>query len=67
MFRGDEIDIMDVSHILQFEIPFTKFFRREVLAVPLMCNVVVLAEDTSEIAAGEEDRARAIMTLDTGF
>lgn len=31
----------------------------------LMCNVVVLAEDASEVAAGEEDAAASIVALKT--
>lgn len=64
MFRRDQIDIMHVPDLLQLEIPLPQLFRRETEPVPLVRNIVVLAEDAAEIAAGEEDAAAAIVALD---
>jgi hypothetical protein len=70
------------ADFLQLHVPLGELFGRQVEAVALMGDVVVLAEDlvmsvlfakasstsctyASQIAAREEDAARAIMALQT--
>lgn len=63
MLRGDEIDIMNMADILQFEIPLRQFLGRQVEPIPLMGDVVVLAKCTSQITPGEEDGTTTVMAL----
>src|SRR5689334_345775 len=44
MFWCDEIDVVASPCVLQFHVPLTKFFRCQVKAIALVCNVVVLTE-----------------------
>ena len=67
MLRRDQVDVVDIADLLQFDVPFGKLFGREIEAVPSVGNVVVLAEDASEVAAGEEDGPGAIVALDAGL
>ena len=64
VLRRDQVDIVHLAHILQLDIPSGQLLRRGVEAVALVRNVVVLAEDAAEVAAREEDGARAIVALD---
>lgn len=63
MLRGDQVDIVYLSHILQLHVPFGQLFRGSVEAIALVCDVVVLAEDAAEVASREEDGARAVVAL----
>lgn len=63
VLRGDEIDIMNMADILQFEIPLRQFLGRQVEPIPLMGDVVVLAKCTSQITPGEEDGTTTVMAL----
>lgn len=56
---------MDIPNLLQLDVPVPEVFGRQILAVALMGNVVVLAKDTAEIAHAEEDGTAAIVALDT--
>ena len=67
MLRRDEVDVVDSADVLELHVPFSKLLGREVEALPLVCNIVVLAEDAAEVAAREEDGARAIVALDAGL
>lgn len=67
MLGRDEIDIVHIANFLQFDIPLSQLLGRQIEAVPLMGNVVVLAEDATEVAAREEDGSGAIVTLDAGL
>lgn len=49
--------LMYIADILEFYVPVRKLLRCNIESIPLMGNFVVLAEDTSQITAGEEDRA----------
>ena len=63
MFGGDEIDIVASSNILKLHVPLSKFLWSEIEAIALMSDVVVLAEDATQVAAGEEDATGPIMAL----
>ena len=58
---------MHPTHLLQLDIPLPQLLGRETKAVLLVRDIVVLAEDTSQITSGEEDGARAVVALETGF
>jgi hypothetical protein len=47
MLGRDEIDIVNVPHILQLDIPISKLFWCQIKPVSLMSDVVVLAENAS--------------------
>jgi hypothetical protein len=49
VFRRDEIDVVNVPHLLELHEPFAKLLGREIEAVPLMSNLVILAKDAPEI------------------
>ncbi len=51
MLRGYEVDIVDSANFLQLHVPFSKLFGGEIEALPLMGDIVVLAEDAAEVAA----------------
>ena len=55
MFWRDEIDIVHLAHFLQLDIPFRQLFRCDIKAVPLMGNVMILAEHASQVAARKEN------------
>ena len=55
MLWGNQIDVVHIANILQFDIPLTKLFGRQILTIPLMSNIVILTKDTPKIAAREED------------
>lgn len=57
MLRRDQIDIVHHSHILQLHIPFGQLFRCGIKAIALVRDLVVLAEDATKVASGEEDGA----------
>lgn len=67
MLRRHEIDVVYAAHILQFEHPLRQLLRREIEAVPLMRDVVVLTEYASQIATGKKHGAGTIVALNTGF
>ena len=67
MFRGDQVDVVYLSHILQLHIPLGQLFRRSVKAIALVRDVVVLAEHAAEVASRKEDGAGAVVALYAGF
>lgn len=67
MLRRDQVDVVHLAHILQLHVPFGQLFRRGVEAVAAVRDVVVLAEDAAEVAAGEEHGAGAMVALDAGL
>ena len=67
MFWCDEIDIVHSSNILEFDHPFSKLFWSQVESFSLMGNVMVLAEDASQIATREEYATAPVMTLYAGL
>jgi hypothetical protein len=44
MLRGDEVDVVAFPHVLEFHIPFGELLRREVEAISLVGDVMILAE-----------------------
>jgi hypothetical protein len=58
MFRGHQVDVVATA-ILEFEHHGGQPFRRRGRPPQLPTDFEVLAEDTAQIAAGEEDRPRA--------
>ncbi|KAG7143191.1 hypothetical protein HYQ46_007521 [Verticillium longisporum] len=67
MFRCDKVDVVNASHILQLQIPLAQLFGCQVLAVSLVCDIVVLTEDTSQVTSRKEDSTAAVVSLDAGF
>jgi hypothetical protein len=51
MLGSDQVNIVNISYILQLDVPFAKLLRGEIESVALMCDVVVLAEDAAKVAA----------------
>jgi hypothetical protein len=52
-----------ISNVLELDVPFAQLFRCQIESILLMSDVVILAEHTAQITAGEEDTARAIVSL----
>lgn len=67
MLRRDQVDIVYLAHILQLHVPLGQLLRCRVEAVALVRDVVVLAEDAVEVAAGEEDGPGAVVPLYAGL
>lgn len=67
LFRGDEVDIVHLPHVLQLDEPFTELFRSQIEPAADVGNVVVLAEDAAEVAHAEEDGAGTVVSLDARF
>lgn len=44
MFGGNEIDVVAITHVLKFQVPFGELFRREVEAVALVSDVMILTK-----------------------
>ena len=63
VLRCNQVNIVHVAYILQLDIPLAKLFRRQILAISLMCYVVILTKHTSKIAAGEEDRTGSYISV----
>lgn len=51
MLWRDEIDVVDIANLLKLQVPFGKLLGRKIEAVPLVGNVMVLAEDAAEVTA----------------
>ena len=65
--RGrDEIDIA-AAVILQFEHRLGQLLDCDWVALPMMADIEVLAEDTAQIAAGEENRAGTVAANQYAF
>ena len=62
---GDEIDIVDIAKILQFEEPVSKLLRRQILAIALVWYVMILTKHAPQITSREEDCATSIVPLNT--
>lgn len=67
VLRSDEVDVVDAADLLQLDVPLAQLLGCQVLAIALMGNVMVLAKDAAEIAAGKEYRATSIVPLDAWF
>jgi hypothetical protein len=67
MFRCDKIDIVHLPDFLEFDHPDTKLFWSQVESFLLMSNIMVLAENASQIAPREEYAPAAVVALDTGL
>jgi hypothetical protein len=63
MLRRDQIDIVHLADILQLDVPLCKLFGRDVEAILLMGDVVILAEHAAWIASAGEDTSTSMMTL----
>jgi hypothetical protein len=57
----DEVDVM-TANLLKMKHSVCQIFILDFLSSPLVSNRPVLAEDTAEVAIGEEDGARSIST-----
>jgi len=66
MVGSDEVEIVDAAS-RQREGLFEQFVRGQDPALMSVRNLVVLAEEASAGAAGEEDGARALMTSEAGL
>ena len=55
MVRRDEIDVMHIPHLLQFQHPVRKLFGCEIKALPLVRDVVILAKDATQTTTAEEN------------
>jgi len=62
----DEVDIM-AAHILESDHHFRQIFILNFFSLALMGDGPVLAEDTTKIAVGEEDRSRPIISNQRHF
>jgi hypothetical protein len=51
VLRSDQVDIVDIPDVLELDIPFGKLFGSKILTVPLVCNIVVLAEYATKITS----------------
>ncbi len=51
MLRRYEIYVVDLSNVLQFDIPLSKLLRCKILAVALVSNIMILTKDASQIAS----------------
>lgn len=67
VFRRNQVDVVYLSYVLQLYVPVAQLFWGQILTIPLMCDIVVLAEYASKIAAGEEYGTTAVVALYTGF
>jgi hypothetical protein len=67
MLRRYKVDVVYAADLLQFDVPLGQFVGVQVEAILLMCYVMVLAEDTSQIASREEDTSTAISSLNAGL
>jgi hypothetical protein len=65
VFWRDEVDIMYISHLLEFDVPLRQFFRGQVEAVSLVRNIMVLTKDTAQIASRKKDRPASMVPLYT--
>jgi len=59
----NQVDVVHIADVLQLDVPFRELLRRDVEPILLMSDVVILAEDTSEVAAAEEHTAASIVPL----
>ena len=67
MLRGNEVDIVNPSDRLQFEVPFREFLWCQIETVHFVRNVIILAEAAPQITARKKDAARSVVTLKAGF
>lgn len=63
MLGSDQVDVVHTSRILQFDVPLGQLLWRKVKAIALMRNIMVLTEGTAKIAAGKEDGAATVVSL----
>ena len=63
MGRGDELDVLR-AHRFELPVFFAELIGRDDLADIARRDVVILAKDTAQVAAAEEDRTRAAGTAD---
>ena len=64
MLRRHKINIMHAPYILQLDIPLRQVLGRQMKAILLMRDIVVLAKDTPQVTAGEEDAAAPVVALE---
>lgn len=64
VLRGDKIDVVSRPDLLQLDEPLAQLFGREAEPFLLVRDVMVLAEGAAQVAHGEEDGSRAVMSLD---
>jgi len=67
MLRGYQVNVVDASQILQLDVPLSQFFGRQMEAVSLVCDIIVLAKDATQVASTEENTATAVMSLNARF
>ena len=67
MLWGNKVDVVDISYILQLDVPVSQLFGCQILSVSLVSDIVVLAEDASKITAREEDGTGSVVALNAWF
>jgi hypothetical protein len=67
VFWRDEVDIMYISHLLEFDVPLRQFFRGQVEAVSLVRNILVhvMSETVHKSVVSAIPRTYMVLTKDT--
>lgn len=63
MLGRNKIDIVDVSYILQLDVPVPKLFRCQIKTVSLVGDIMVLTEDTTKVTSRKEYSTGTIVSL----
>jgi len=67
MFGSNEVYVVNIPNILKLDQPFSQLLRSQILAIPLMGNIMILAEYATKIATREKDGTTAIVALNARF
>jgi hypothetical protein len=59
----NQVDVVHIANVLQLDVPFRKLLGRNVEPILLMGDVVILAEDTTKVAAAEKYTAATVVSL----
>lgn len=65
MLWCDQIDVVHIANLLELDVPFCQLLWRDIEAVLLVSDVVVLAKDATQIASAKEDTSTTIVALET--
>ena len=63
MLWCNQVNVVHIADVLQLDVPFRELLRRDVEPILLMSDIVILAEDTSKVAAAEEYTAASVVSL----
>jgi hypothetical protein len=67
MLGSNEVYVVNVPNILKLDQPFSQLLWSQILAIPLMGNIMILTENAAKIAAREKDGTTAIVALNARF